>query len=184
MTDDLLLWLDLETTGSSVDLDSIIEVGAVLTTTDLDEIAEFSMVIDPSDEALGRMLRNPAVKAMHEANGLLAEVLEGTRRRPHHAAKALLAWLENNGAREGRTVLAGSGVAHFDRRFIDRYMPQVSHFLRYWVIDIGVIRRAHGMWVGTEVSTANTSKTHRSVDDVRCHLAEAQAFRDLWRMTL
>lgn len=178
---DTLLWLDLETTGSSVDHDSIIEIGAVLTTTDLTEMAEFSMVIDPSDEALGRMLRCAPVKAMHEANGLLAEVMEGTGNKPHDASKALLAWLEENGAKQGRTVLAGSGVAHFDRRFIDRYMPQVSRYLRYWVIDIGVIRRAHDMWVGTEVSTANDAKTHRSVDDVRCHLAEARAFRDLWQ---
>lgn len=177
---DMLLWLDLETTGSNVDHDSIIEVGAILTTTDLTEVAEFSIVIDPSDEALGRMLRTPPVREMHKANGLLAEVLEGTGRKPHDAAKALLAWLDENGAPQGRTVLAGSGVAHFDRRFIDRYMPQVSRWLRYWVIDVGVIRRAHGMWVGTEVSTAYDAKTHRALDDARLHLAEARAFRDLW----
>ena len=177
---DHLLWLDLETTGSDESKDCIIEVGAILTTEDLEPLAELDWVISPTDEALGRLLRNDVVRAMHEANGLLKFVLDGVGMKPHDAAKDLLRWLEDNGAKQGRVALAGSGVAHFDRRFLDRYMPQVTNYLRYWVIDVGVIRRAHGMWVGSEVSTANDAKTHRALDDARCHLAEARAFRDLW----
>lgn len=182
MTDvDKLLWLDLETTGSDVEHDSIIEIGCILTTTGLDALGEFSFTLTPDPEGLGRMMMNPVVRGMHEGNGLLAEILTAEHdRKPHHAAKALLAWLADLGAQEGRTVLAGSGVGHFDRKFIDRYMPQVSRFLRYWCIDIGVVRRAHEMWAGTAVSTANDGKTHRALDDARCHLAEAQAFRSLW----
>ena len=175
-----LLWLDLETTGSDESKDCIIEVGAILTTEDLHIIAELQWVLSPTDEALGRLLRNDVVREMHTANGLLDHVLAGAGMKPHQAAKDMLTWLEINGAKQGHVALAGSGVAHFDRRFLDRYMPQVSRFLRYWVIDIGVIRRAHGMWVGTEVSAANDAKTHRALDDARCHLAEALAFRDLW----
>lgn len=179
---DTLLWLDLETTGSDVEKDSIIEVGCILTTTGLTSIAEHSWVLTPDAEGLGRMMLNPVVRAMHEGNGLLADVLDTENvRKPHHVAAGLLAWMQENGAKQGRTVLAGSGVGHFDRKFIDRYMPQVSKFLRYWCIDIGVVRRAHEMWVGTTISTANDGKTHRALDDIRCHLAEAQAFKAAWQ---
>lgn len=183
---DYLLWLDLETSGSDEAKDCIIEVGCVLTTEVLDEIGAWTCVVRPTPEGYGRLMLNPTVREMHETNGLLpmmrelAAFGEAEWPRPDQAAKQLLAWLEDNGARQGRTVLAGSGVGHFDRRFLDRYMPQVSRFLRYWCIDIGVVRRAHGMWVGSEVSTANDAKTHRALDDAYCHLDEARAFRNLW----
>lgn len=61
-------------------------------------------------------------------------------------------------------------------------MPQVSRRCAYWSIDIGVVRRAHTMWVGELPSAGlNESKTHRALDDARVHLAEARAFRDAWR---
>lgn len=178
---DLLLWLDLETTGSDETKDSIIEVGCILTTYDLNAVGEFQAVVTPEPLGYGRMMLNPTVRAMHEANNLLWELSEGNGRRPHEVTNDLMRWLADSGASQGRTVLAGSGVGHFDRRFIARYMPQLDRFLRYWCIDIGVIRRAHEMWVGSVVSTENENKTHRAIDDVWCHLKEARIFRDLWR---
>lgn len=177
---DLLLWLDLETTGSDVAKDSIIEVGCVLTTTGLDPLGEFQAVVLPEAEGYGRLMLNDFVRGMHTNNGLLEDLAVGLGRKPHEVTNDLLKWATDLGAEQGRTVLAGSGVGHFDRKFIDRYMPQLSRFLRYWCIDIGVVRRAHEMWVGTVVSTANESKTHRALDDIRCHLAEAQAFKAAW----
>lgn len=180
---DLLLWLDLETTGSEVEHDCIIEIGCVLTTTNLTEIAEWSSVVTPSPLGLGRLMQNAYVRNMHETNGLLGEILadDATEIRPHDAAKSLMAWLAANNAGQGRTVLAGSGVGHFDRRFIARYLPQLDKHLRYWCIDIGVVRRAHEMWSGApQPSSANDAKTHRALDDARCHLAEARAFALLW----
>jgi oligoribonuclease len=184
---DLLLWVDLETTGSDVEHDCIIEVGAILTTTDLDVLGEFSKVVAPEPLGLGRLMQNGFVRKMHEDNGLLPLLLDPAEPlgKPHHASRALLAWAEGLGAREGRTVLAGSGVGHFDRRFIARWMPQVDRFLRYWCIDTGVLRRAHEMWTGTPApSSANESKTHRALDDIRCHLEEARAFRFTWQAAL
>lgn len=75
---DHLLWLDLETTGTDETKDSIIEIGCILTTPDLrdkEPTATFQRIISPSDEALGRLLRNGIVREMHEANGLLDDLL-------------------------------------------------------------------------------------------------------------
>jgi oligoribonuclease len=182
---DLLLWRDLETTGSSeTDGDEIIEIGCILTTENLTVLGENSWLVLPGPLALGRLMQNDVVRTMHQANGLLDGILNTPHiDRPHLVTREVLYWLESLGVDIGRRglILAGSGVGHFDKRFIDKYMPQLSQILRYSVIDIGVIRRAHRMWVGTEVSAENDSKTHRALDDIRCHLAEAKAYRQLWR---
>lgn len=181
MSDHLLLWLDLETTGTDETRDSIIEIGCILTTEALDELGEYESLVLPTDEALGRLLRNPVVKDMHQSNGLLDQMLMlESGRKPHAVASELLGWLD--GFTSDQVVLAGSGVGHFDRRFVKRWMPQLDRRLRHWCIDVGVIRRAHEVWTGTSSpSPANAAKTHRALDDARCHLDEARAFRALWR---
>src|SRR5262245_5499989 len=77
--DRLLLWLDLETTGSSLeDGDEIIEIGCVLTDSELNynkEFGDFSYVVNCSDSALVRLMRNPDVRHMHTDNGLLEQLL-------------------------------------------------------------------------------------------------------------
>jgi oligoribonuclease len=185
---DHLVWLDLETTGSSEDKgDEIIEIGCILTNTHLDEISRFTSVVQPTALGLGRLMENKVVWDMHEQNGLLNDVLYAVQtNRPdtslNHVTNRILGWLAGAGAQRGHTVMAGSGVGHFDSRFVRKYMPQLQPgFLKYWVIDIGVIRRAHEMWVGTAVSNENDNKTHRALDDARCHLNEARAYRDLWQ---
>lgn len=180
---DYLLWLDLETTGSDESKDSIIEVGCILTTPDLVEVDEGrSWVVVPTDEALGRMLRNGTVRAMHEKNGLLQEVLDQSGGlKPHKVADEIVGYLDHFDAQPA--VLAGSGVGHFDRRFIKRWLPLVDVALRHWCIDVGVVRRSYAMWTDTEqvVPQHVPGKTHRALDDARFHLEEARMWRRMWR---
>src|ERR1017187_4736601 len=171
---DHLLWTDLETAGSSeTEGDEIIEIGCVLTTYDLEEVSSYTSLVRPSPLALGRLLQNEVVRKMHTTNGLLDDVLDLSSAetfKPHYVTRELLTWLGKSGAQKGKTAIAGSGVGHFDSRFIRKYMPQLMpDFCHYWVIDIGNIRRAWDMWVGTDVSAANDNKTHRALDDARCH---------------
>jgi oligoribonuclease len=176
-----LLWTDLECTGSDEEDDEIIEIGCVLTDFTLDELDSWTSVVKPSAAALGRMMQNDVVREMHEKNGLLDDVLRQKNPRIHEVTRQLLTWLDNWGIANGDLVIAGSGVGHFDMRFLRKYMPQlVPGKCKYWCIDIGVVRRAWDMWVGTDVSAANDRKTHRALDDAYCHLDEARAFRDLW----
>ena len=191
MADDLLLWLDLETTGTDEEHDCILEIGCVLTTTDLRELGHFQQIVQPSDEALGRLLRNNVVRGMHDGNGLLDLIVNPAddahdclRPLPiHDAAKVWLDWLDMHARsfpEPPGLVLAGSGVSHFDRRFLKRWMPQVDRRLRHWCIDVGVIRRAHEMWTGEPLVHVNDDKPHRALDDALIHLTEARAFRAHW----
>ncbi len=178
-TEKLLLWLDLESTGlETSNGDEIIEIGCILTTEDLRVIDEFEAVVKPSDSAMARLTANQFVVDMHTANGLLDEINVG--KSVTAVENELLVWLFKNSAPKIVT-LAGSGVGHFDLPTVRQHMPRLAEHLNYYVIDVGTIRRAHDMWVGTPVSAANDAKTHRAIDDVRCHLEEARAFADLWQ---
>ena len=180
-TDKPLLWLDLESTGlDTSNGDEIIEIGCILTTKDLRTLGEFTAVVKPSDSAMARLTANQFLVEMHTANGLLDEIDNG--RSIAVVEYDLLCWLSSLGAVR-KLTLAGSGVGHFDLPTVRQHMPTLAERLNYYVIDVGTIRRAHDMWVGTPVSAANDAKTHRAIDDVRCHLEEANAFADLWRAT-
>jgi oligoribonuclease (3'-5' exoribonuclease) len=62
-----------------------------------------------------------------------------------------------------------------------KYMADLSSWLRHWHIDIGTVRRCYEMFVGEDPFHMNNGKTHRALDDVRCHLEEAKAFADMWK---
>jgi oligoribonuclease len=186
-----LLWIDLETTGLETlgGGDEIIEIGCILTTEDLRVLGEFEAVVKPSDSAMARLAANQFVVDMHTANGLLDAISRGLS--IAQAELSVLRWLRSLGVSVKmfdsdpgalqKLTLAGSGVGHFDLPTIREHMPKLAERLNYYVIDVGTIRRAHDMWVGTPVSAANDAKTHRAIDDVRCHLEEAKAFAELWR---
>lgn len=178
---DHLLWVDLETTGVDERLDSIIEVGAILTDTNLNEIDQKSILVEPTDEAILRLVRNGAVTEMHLANGLLDDLNSEAVFPPHLADSMLVGMLEKHSVRKHRVILAGSGVSHFDRRFIKAQLPYTDAYLAYPSIDIGVVRRTWQMLVpGYSVSPAQGSKTHRALDDIKYHLEEARAFKEAW----
>lgn len=176
-----LLWIDLETTGTNEKLDDIIEVGFILTDVTMDhEIAQGSMALQVSEFAWQRMKETPIVWDMHTENGLI-EVLEGNnsdlptaRQYEEFLIKQVLV---ANEVESHRVMLAGSGVGHFDRKFIKEKFPSLDSYLAYPVIDVGVIRRFYRELCGMEVSGANDGKTHRALDDIRCHLDEAKWFK-------
>jgi oligoribonuclease len=187
--DKLLLWLDLESTGlDTSNGDEIIEIGCILTTADLRVLGEFEAVVKPSADARVRLSNNQFLVDMHTKNGLLDEINDGL---PIDQIELdLLHWLDSLGAEVcwltpwypvgQKLTLAGSGVGHFDLPTVRVHMPTLANHLNYYVIDVGTIRRAHDMWIGTPVSAANDAKTHRAIDDVRCHLEEAKAFAKMW----
>ena len=181
---DHLLWFDMETTGENPREDDVIEVGCVITTVDLVEICSYTTVLKPSESALARLMALEPVRVMHEANGLLVDAVNTSSERTiDDVTEDLFALMDEHGVVAGRVVLAGSGIARFDIPFIAEQMPLLNSILPYWCLDIGSIRRAHEMWVGTEVTTVNDDKTHRALDDVYCHIEEARAYAALWNST-
>lgn len=181
-----ILWVDLETTGTDQDVDDIIEIGSILTDFEFNTLDEFSIVIRPSTYSLGQMMFNPIVREMHTANGLLEECIN-SKVDIAEAEQKMMSWMNhviNKKTTRGpvekfRFMLAGSGVGHFDRRFIKEYMPKLDKILNHGPLDIGAVRRFLRV-SGQELAPVPSSdaKNHRALDDIRMHLEEARAYRE------
>lgn len=190
-----MLWVDLETTGTDEAFDEVIEIGAIMTDFEfnvLGDPAGFEVIIEPTEYALGRMMKDKVVRDMHNDNGLLGEVLNGQGKDLRTAQYDMLEWMENTlnvKKRKGpvnkfRFMLAGSGVDHFDKRFIVEHLPDVNKLLAFPTLDVGMVRRFL-RFSGVEPSHDNTeSKDHRALGDIRLHLEEARAYRDMFQINL
>lgn len=183
MSDSLhFLILDLETTGLDEHQDGIIEIAAIGTNRDLDPLFEFSAVIKPSQSARARLEANEFLMDMHASNGLLDAIASPIVALDLDNAVALLiACIETHRGPNSpaQIILGGSGVSHFDYRMLQAHAPQLVEHLFYSTFDVGVLRRAYLTFTGHDLVDANEHKTHRAMDDVECHLAEARAFRTM-----
>lgn len=181
-----LAWIDLETTGVDANADPILEIGLVVTkaSAPFEQLASRSIIIRPPGDSWTHRF-NPVVLEMHVRNGLLADVFDGGASMAE-AVEDLCDVFDGIG-KPHDFVLAGSGVAHFDRRFIDAQMPALSKWLRYYTVDVGVLRRSLvaiglGSVVDEAAAVAGASfgdtKPHRGFADIVLHLDEMRFYAE------
>lgn len=176
---DLILFCDLETTGTDRELDDIVEVGiAVFNWPEFRELAALDIVIQPRPTAFARMDGSHVVREMHKANGLYDELVAGEGAPDYATADAEIdEFLSRFGTRgSGHIPLAGSGVLHFDRPFIKLHLPLFDARLTHWAYDVGVMRRMF-LLAGARHSD-DSGKTHRALDDARVHAEEFRFYME------
>ena len=168
---DIVLWLDLETSGSDDDA-LVLEVGMVVTGPGPEfEILDTFQVVQWHPEL---PVLDPAVMDMHTKNGLLGDIAHGSI--PPMVVDKMVQWIERTlGVSKQHVVLAGSGVGHFDRKFIKRDWPWLDRRLAYYCYDVGVLRRFLRMVGITSPQTQTEQLSHRALGDVLDHIAEARA---------
>jgi len=185
-----LLWIDLETSGSSPADHDILEIGAILTTPDL-------TVLDARDWLHGSTVRDitlgqldPVVIKMHATNDLWRELLSNPEPKPLYEIETeILAWLDDWTSEDTRNPvvsLAGSGVGSFDQQFIREHMPRLAERLTYYVYDVGTIRRFLRL-AGLNPAKLTAGKStdqlaHRALDDIGEHLAEGRDYLSWLRL--
>jgi oligoribonuclease (3'-5' exoribonuclease) len=177
---DHLLWLDLETDGSDEHENNIIEVGVVLTDVAGDEImCEYSAIVSPNHEWAYRDMI-PVIREMHTENGLLEMIASGAGQQLHDVEQTVLELLRVAGVKPHRVAMAGSGVSHFDARFIKAQMPRLSKQFVYWQLDMGHIRRFldfSGFAYVIRPEDDGNAKPHRALEDALLHLSEYRSYQ-------
>ena len=176
----LALILDTETTGNEEDSD-LIEVGLVmLDVPSLSELGRFTIVIEPSPEQFTEMVNKKVVKEMHEANGLMRDLMNHRGVPPEVADAAICRWLDQYSEGRGHIPYGGSGVSHFDRKYITRQLPMLNKRITYWALDVGAARRIFALQGATTHSI--DAKTHRALDDALVHAAELRFYAEAGRL--
>jgi oligoribonuclease len=170
-----LAWLDLEMTGLDVQRDVIIQAALIVTDRELTPLDEYYCDVFQPDDALARM--SPFVRDMHEKNGLIERV-RASRIDLREAERQLLARVAS--LCDHPAVLCGSSI-WVDRTFVDRYMPGLSGYLHYRMVDVTSVRLLVDRWHGAEATFIKTSTVeHDALVDIRNSIAELRHYRTLF----
>jgi oligoribonuclease len=189
----MLVWTDLETTGTDPETDVVLEVGAIVTDDELNEVARFHRVVywehaatvveliaAHAGEIPAGIARHigvdPFVVNMHDKNGLWKDVVYGqalaTVDRDFaaliKAAQVTLPPLE--GKTEpyvDKPQLAGSTIS-FDRGFIAKHMKRSLKELHYRNLDVSSFNETgRRFWKDLYAARPNNKdKAHRGMADI------------------
>jgi len=175
----LIAWIDLETTGLDTEC-SIIEVACVVTDEKFNEVASYESLVVPEFTAYWE----PGAREMHRASGLEALVYGSNKfimtvdRELAEVLGNLPAVLTDNPLKP--YILGGQSV-HFDRGFVERWMPLTNTYLSHRQIDVSGLKLMWGYALGipTEALPPEKSKTtHRAMDDIRASIEAAKWYRN------
>ena len=167
-----LLWVDLEMTGLSPEKDRILEVAAIATDWDLNELDTFTAVVKV-DEAL---MRERMVGEFWETNSesrraLMAQNANG--KSAEEVEKALLEFVRQN---FGETVYLAGNSIHQDRKFIEREWPELNAKLHYRMLDVSA-------WKIVFENALHRSfpkpENHRALEDIRGSIEELKWYRKM-----
>ena len=174
-TTDRIVWIDCEMTGLSLDKDALIEVAALVTDFELNQLGEgVDLVITPTPDALLQM--DPFVREMHTASGLLDVLQDGVSMAD--AQRQVLAYVRAWVPEPGKAPLGGNTVAT-DRGFLVRDMPELESYLHYRIIDVSSIKELSRRWYPKAYfSSPRKSGGHRALADIRESIAELRYYRE------
>lgn len=169
-----LIFLDYETTGLIKSQDRIIEIGMLPVNRNL-ELLDEGWSVNVSLSGYNIQLLDPFVADMHTQNGLLKELADGIsvslKDAEHEAVEYAARFVHR-----GQTPLAGSSI-HFDRGFMDKYMPRLDSWFHYRIADVSSVKEFYRRWF-PEGSEPPKVKAHRALADCYESLNEAKWYRD------
>ena len=174
-TNDRIVWIDCEMTGLSLVADALIEVAALVTDFELNQLGDgIDLVIKPPAEALEQM--DDFVRNMHTTSGLLEELAGGFTMA--EAQELVLGYIREWVPDVAKAPLGGNTVGT-DRAFLARDMPELEAHLHYRIIDVSSIKELSRRWFPR--AYFNSPKKvggHRALADIRESIAELRYYRE------
>jgi len=169
-----LIWIDLEMTGLATANDNIIEIATIVTDKQLNELAEGPVLaIHQSQPTMDAM--DEWNTRQHGESGLTARVLasevtavEAERR----TLEFLSGWVES-----GASPMCGNSICQ-DRRFLYKYMPELSEWMHYRNIDVSSIKELAKRWAPELITGFTKRGTHKALDDIYESIEELKFYRE------
>jgi oligoribonuclease len=173
--DDRLVWVDLEMTGLDVDRHRIVEIAVLVTDAQLELLDDgLDLVVHQPPAALAEM--DDFVRKMHTKSGLLAEIERSTLTLDD-AGKQAIEYISRFVPEPGTAPMCGNSIG-VDRRFLDRYLPDLDRYLHYRSIDVSSIKELCRRWYPAAYQKRpSKTEAHRALDDIRESVAELRYYR-------
>ena len=168
-----LLWMDLEMTGLHARDDLILEVAAIVTDWDFNEIAVYEGVIKNEKNLLaGRLEMNKAFWDVNpqSRDGLLAQNPRG--KSMEAIEEELLKFINKNFESDKPVILAGNSI-HIDRRFITAQWPKLDDRLHYRMLDVSAWKV---VFEGKYKKKFAKPDAHRALEDIRGSIQELKYY--------
>lgn len=169
--------VDIETTGLEYETDTILELGVILATANLDYVASKHQCF-----YYDRTGNEPDVVAeMHEASGLWEICADPTLPSEYEVCQDFVTFLEVHGATG--LPMCGSSV-HFDRGFLKSDMALFESVFHYRNIDVSTIKNLAELWnEGAFKGRPEGDKQHRALPDCYDTIEELKYYRTTFLRT-
>jgi oligoribonuclease len=174
VSNDNLIWIDLEMTGLDPQNDRIIEIATVVTDATLNPLAEGPVLaIQQPPEVMQAM--DEWNTRQHGQSGLTDRVL-ASRVTAAQAERETLAFLEAWVPKEV-SPMCGNSICQ-DRRFLARLMPELEAFFHYRNLDVSSVKELARRWAPEVYAGFSKNSSHLALDDIRDSIAELQYYRE------
>ena len=160
-----LIWVDLEMTGLDPVKDRILEVAAIATDMQLNEIARYEAVVKVDE----KIIKSRMVGEFWEKNSATRDALIAQNRDGKPVAeveKELLEFVDDNC---GKVVYLAGNSIHQDRKFIEREMPELNKKLHYRMLDVSAWKIYFENALGKKFTKP---ENHRALDDINGSIEE------------
>ncbi|MDB2653292.1 oligoribonuclease [Luminiphilus sp.] len=168
-----LVWVDMEMTGLDPETDRVIEIATIVTTQDLEVLAEGPVIALRQSEA--------AIAAMDEWNtrthtqsGLVDRIRSSTIDEAEASARTLAflaQWVEPNSS-----PMCGNSICQ-DRRFMVKHLPELAGFFHYRNLDVTTLKLLATYW-RKDLPVVPKRNVHEALADIRESIEELRYYRE------
>lgn len=174
MSNDNLIWIDLEMTGLNPEFDKILEIAIVITDSELNILSEGPDLAIYQPE-LQLSLMNEWNFRTHSFSGLLEKV-RSSQISESVASNLMIDFLKN-WVPYRKSPMCGNSIFQ-DRRFLLRYMPDLEMYCNYRCLDVSVTKELMMRWRPDLLSGLKLNKAHRAMKDIHESITELIYYRD------
>ena len=175
VSDDRLVWVDLEMTGLDVEHDVIVEIACIVTDASLEALDDgVQLVVHADADTLARM--GDFVREMHTKSGLLPEI-SASSVDVAAAQAATLEYVKQHVPAASTAPLCGNSIGT-DRRFLARYMTDLDEYLHYRSIDVSSLKELCRRWYPAIYrKRPGKAEHHRALADILESIEELRFYR-------
>ncbi len=168
-----LIWIDLEMSGLRPEADTILEVALVVTTQNLQVVAEAPVrVVHQSDAVLDGM--DNWNKSTHARSGLTERVRASTLNEVEVESE-MLAFLAQH-VPSGASPMCGNSICQ-DRRFLARAMPRLEAYFHYRNLDVSTLKELARRWKPEVAAGFAKQSKHEALADIYESIEELKYYR-------